>query len=333
MQNRPKGHRASTFSTVKRAHSPFRKLLHPDRTKEKEVYKPPEGPRPSRPPLPPRSPYVEDESLHNLQHKLQDISTIGYKNPGVSQHQHRSLPPLPPRSAYVEDDPIQELQDKLVCLDNSSSPPPEDPYQYYPTVTAANTVVVDHIEPVETVTTVKDNISLVEITELPDAPLPQQQSHDTPQYRGATNPPFSDHSYDDFVSGLHSPQVIPHPPQLFASPFPPPHQLQNSALNLFPYHQHPHQPLLPPTNLLSPHHRRAHSLYSHGHSLADQILGESDLPGINRSLSFGMRGMGGVRGTRFSTAGSAVRTNINEHIEILNQHKSSIMNLLKEDFP
>ena len=142
MQNRPKGHRASTFSTVKRAHSPFRKLLHPDRTKEKEVYKPPEGPRPSRPPLPPRSPYVEDESLHNLQHKLQDISTIGYKNPGVSQHQHRSLPPLPPRSAYVEDDPIQELQDKLVCLDNSSSPPPEDPYQYYPTVTAANTGTV-----------------------------------------------------------------------------------------------------------------------------------------------------------------------------------------------
>ena len=139
MQNRPKGHRASTFSTVKRAHSPFRKLLHSDRTKEKEVYRPPEGPRPSRPPLPPRSPYVEDESLHNLQHKLQDISTLGFTNPGVSHPPHRSLPPLPPRSANVEDDSIQELQDKLVCLENTSSPPTDNLYQHYPTVTTTNT--------------------------------------------------------------------------------------------------------------------------------------------------------------------------------------------------
>ena len=195
-------------------------------------------------------------------------------------------------------------------------------------------VVVDHIEPVKTVTTDQDNISLVEITELPDVPLSQHQVHEVPQCRGATNPPFLDDSYDDFVSGLHSPQVIPQPPQLFTSPLPPPPlPLQNSVLNFFPHHPHHHQPLLPPNNLLSPHHRRAHSLYSHGHSLADQILGENDLPGINRSLSFGMRGMGGGRGTRLSPVGSAVRTNINEHIEILNQHKSSIMNLLKEDFP
>ena len=189
------------------------------------------------------------------------------------------------------------------------------------------------------------DVSFVEITELPDGPPPSHHpQHDGPlpghhlkpdvQYGEVTNPA----SHSDFVSGLQSPKIIPQPPQFF-----PPQQMShlsqslqtpNSMLNFFPP-QH-HQSILPPTSLLSPHHRRVHSLYSHGQSLADQILGESDLPGINRSLSFGMRGIGADRGTRLSpvgrVVGGTVRTNIDEHIEILNQHKSSIMNLLKEDF-
>ena len=69
------------------------------------------------------------------------------------------------------------------------------------------------------------------------------------------------------------------------------------------------------------------SLYSAGPSLADQILADSDRGGVNRSLSFG------VGGLERQLRGGLVRTNIEEHIQILNQHKSSIMNLMKDDFP
>ena len=60
---------------------------------------------------------------------------------------------------------------------------------------------------------------------------------------------------------------------------------------------------------------------------------------VNRSFSFGVRGVDGagvLRGGHFlpvgREVGGAVRTNIEEHIEILNQHKCSIMNLMKDDF-
>ena len=192
---------------------------------------------------------------------------------------------------------------------------------------------------------------LVEIAELPDEPplhatqLNITTSHQVHGYsESCDSPTFSDDAYNHLESGLfNSPSIppgIPQSPQLFSPPtishLPPPHHNQNSPLTLFPNHL----PLLPPTGLFSPshsHHRRVQSLYSHGPFLADQILGESEMPGINRSLSFGMRGMNGLRGSHFSPGsrgvGGAVRTNIQEHIEILNQHKCSIMNLMKDDFP
>ena len=50
----------------------------------------------------------------------------------------------------------------------------------------------------------------------------------------------------------------------------------------------------------------------------------------------GVDGAGVLRGGHFlpvgREVGGAVRTNIEEHIEILNQHKCSIMNLMKDDF-
>jgi hypothetical protein len=216
-------------------------------------------------------------------------------------------------------------------------------------------VAADHKEPEEIDTNNEEDMRLVEITELPDEP-PSHTTHSnitiSHQVQGysesSDSPTFSDDAYNDLESGLfNSPSIPPgilQPPQVFSSPsishLPPPHHIQNSPLTLLPHHL----PLLPPTGLFSPshsHHRRVQSLYSHGPSLADQILSESDMPGINRSLSFGMRGMrrgvNGFRGSHFSPGsrgvGAAVRTNIQEHIEILNQHKCSIMNLMKDDFP
>ena len=118
-----------TFSTVKRAHSPFRKLM-PSEKGKRPNYIQPEPPRPSQPPLPPRSPYIEDESLLDLQHKLRDISGLGTSSPTQRQlHSSRSnqmsnLPPLPPRSAYIEDSSLLELQQKLSYL---SRPPSLSP--------------------------------------------------------------------------------------------------------------------------------------------------------------------------------------------------------------
>ena len=83
--------------------------------------------------MPPRSPYIEDDSLHDLQHKLRDISAIGYKSTVQSPPNTASLPPLPPRSAYVEDDSLRDLQEKLVCLANPSSPSQDLLYPPFPT--------------------------------------------------------------------------------------------------------------------------------------------------------------------------------------------------------
>ena len=113
LQKEQRMEREHTFSTVKRAHSPFRKLLPSnERGKSRDASKIVERPRPSRPPLPPRSPYIEDDSLHDLHHKLRDISSMSSSN---IETYNTKLPPLPPcKTPFVEENP-------KFCLDTDMS--------------------------------------------------------------------------------------------------------------------------------------------------------------------------------------------------------------------
>ena len=74
--------------------------------------------------------------------------------------------------------------------------------------------------------------------------------------------------------------------------------------------------------------RRTHSLYS---TRPRQNMREMDLQSVNRSLSFGMRGVREMREGNIShqsrAIGGVIRTNIDEHIKLLNEHKKSIMKL------
>ena len=163
--------------------------------------------------------------------------------------------------------------------------------------------------------------SYVEIVELPDNNANISTDDSNNEWKDLV-PDCS-----SFVTPTSS--VMPEPEEFLLPPLP-----QQNLLHrpIFPMMSHPptsgitHQHL----SLLGSQHlypRRTMSLYSpnQGHSLADKILSES---GINRSLSFGMRGQGPPA---FSEVGRVVRTNIQEHIEILNQHKNSIMNMMKEE--
>ena len=279
--------RSATFSTVKRAPSPFGKLkaetgrrrvelpraprppLPPGRAPGRGEPRP--APRPSAVPSPalhPRSPYMEDGSIRELRHKLQQLQQSGST---------ADLTAGQPAYCSVDQQPAQSTaaQPSAVQLRHTSTAQ---------TALAQDAVVV-----------VNQGVSEAKAHQSDSTHSDQDETistdHQQTQNKGQAE--------QTVVSALHSVE-----PQSAASslsvqsPSPPP------PPSLSP---EPDPLSIPPCPPLKP---RRSSLYS---ALAPR-------PHVARSVSF-------------ATAEPllpAVRTNIEQHIQLLNQHQSSVLKFLSQ---